>query len=140
LLQVGFGRSDYFRFGSVFIKKNNQTEILKKKLKTGSNRPVSVRFGLFFGQKPVQIDLAQFFQFGSVFLFWLGFFRFFSCLGSVRFGFFGFRLIKPKHNRTGRFFQNFNLFNQFFSLFGFFGYCFFDFLGLIGFLVFFIHP
>jgi len=43
-------RGDYFRFGSVFIKKNNQTEI-------------------YFLQKlkPVQTDLAQFFWFGSVF-------------------------------------------------------------------------
>jgi hypothetical protein len=32
----------------------------------------------------------------------------------VRFGFFGFLLIKPKPNRTGRFFQKFNRFNQFF--------------------------
>jgi hypothetical protein len=40
-------RGDHFRFGSVFIKKkNNQTEI-KKKTETGSNRPVSVRFGFF---------------------------------------------------------------------------------------------
>ena len=41
---------DYFRFGSVFIKKTNQTEIfLKKKLK-----PVQTdrfRFGLIFYEK-----------------------------------------------------------------------------------------
>jgi hypothetical protein len=66
--------------------------------------------------------------------FWLGFFPVFFDLGSVRFGFFGFKLIKPKPNRTGWFFQNFNLFFftvQFFRLF------FSGFLGLIGFLVFF---
>jgi hypothetical protein len=66
--------------------------------------------------------------------------RFFSgcvfCLDSVRFGFFGFRLIKPKLNRTVRFFQNFNLF---FSRFDFFGY-FFYFLGLICFLIFLLTP
>jgi hypothetical protein len=39
----------------------------------------------------------------------------------VRFGFFGFKLIKPKLNRTGRFFQNFN---RFFLRFGFFNYFF----------------
>ena len=91
---------DYFLFGLVFIKKNNQIKIFFfKKTKTGSNRPVSVRF---FGQKPVQTGLAWFFQFCSVF------FRFFSVW--IRFGFFSFRLIKPKPNRTGWFFQNFNRF------------------------------
>jgi hypothetical protein len=51
-------RGDHFRFGSVFIKKSNQTEIffLKKK------------------PKPVQTGLARFFRFGLVFLVWLGFF------------------------------------------------------------------
>jgi hypothetical protein len=49
----------HFRFGSVFIKKSNQTEL--KKTETGSNRPVSVRFG-FLEQKPVQTGLAQFFS------------------------------------------------------------------------------
>jgi len=69
--------------------------------KTSSNR-----FGSVF---PV---LARFFRFGSVFPIWLGFgsvfyrFRF----GSVRFGFFGFLFIKPKPNRTGRFFQKINRF------------------------------
>ena len=101
------GRGDHFRFGSVFFKKNNHTEIFFfKKTETGSNRPVSVRFG-FLGQKPVQTGLARFFRF------WLGFFglaRFFQVwlgffgLGSVRLGFLGFLLIKLKPNRTGRFF------------------------------------
>jgi hypothetical protein len=68
-------RGVYFRFGSVFIKKRNQTEFLKKKTETGSNRPVSVRF---FRAKPVQTSLARFFRFGSVFS---GFFG----SGSVRF-------------------------------------------------------
>ena len=37
-------RGDHFRFGLVFIKKNNQTEIfLFKNTETGSNR-----FGSFF--------------------------------------------------------------------------------------------
>ena len=75
-------------FGSVFIKKNNQTEIfffLKKtrnRTETGSNQPVSVRF-VFLGQKPVQTGLARFFRF------WLGFLGFglvFSGFGSVFFG------------------------------------------------------
>jgi hypothetical protein len=39
-----------------------------------------------------------------------GFGSVFSGLRSVRFGFFSFRLIKPKPNQTGRFFQNFNRF------------------------------
>jgi hypothetical protein len=79
----------YFRFGSVFIKKSNQIEFFFKKnrnrTKTGSNRPVSVRFN-FLEKKPVQTGLARFFPV------WLGFF------GSVRFGFSGSRLKKPKPN------------------------------------------
>jgi hypothetical protein len=51
-------------------------------------------------------------------------------LGSVRFSFFGFRLIKP--NRTGRFFQNFN---RFFSRFVFFVIFFSDFLDFSVFLL-----
>ena len=47
-------------FSSVrFYQKNNQTEFLKKKTETGSNRPILVRFG-FLGQKQVQTGLAQF--------------------------------------------------------------------------------
>jgi hypothetical protein len=63
----------------VFIKKINKPKFKKKKTETGSNRPGSVQF---FRTKT-----------GSN---WFGlvFFRF----GSVRF--FGFRLIKPKPNRT----------------------------------------
>jgi len=148
-----FGRGDHFRFGSVFIKKSNQTKIFFKKnrnrTETGSNWPVLVRFFRgktssnrfgsvfpvlarfffvlvrfgsvwffrfsayktetepkpgqtdrfrfgFLGKKPVQTGLARFFRF------WLGFFLFW--FGSVRFGFFGFLLIKPKPNRTGWFF------------------------------------
>ena len=86
-----------------------------------------------------------FFRFGSVFSVWLGFSglaRFW--LGflsvSVRFGFFGFLFIKPKPNRTGRFFQKFNRFNRFFFRFGFFGYFFSGFLGLISFPVFLLTP
>jgi hypothetical protein len=78
------GRGDHFRFGSVFIKKNNQTEIffLKKKPNPNRNRvkPTSfgsVRFG-FLEQKPVQTGLARFSRF------WLGFFQF--LLGFFRFG------------------------------------------------------
>jgi hypothetical protein len=85
---------------------------LKKKTETESNRPVSVRF---FKVKPVQTGLARFFQF------WLGFLGFGSVfpvlarfgsvfsgflLVSVRFGFFGFLVIKPKPNRPAGFFKN----------------------------------
>jgi hypothetical protein len=62
----GISRADYFRFGLVFIKKNLIKPNFKKKTETGSNRPVSVRFG-FLGQKPVQTGLARVFS---------GFFRF----------------------------------------------------------------
>jgi hypothetical protein len=71
--------------------------------------------------------LVRFFRFDSVFS------QFFSVW--VRFGFFGFRLMKP--NRTGWFFQNFNRFNRFFFTIRFFQLFFSGFLGLIGFSVFF---
>jgi hypothetical protein len=112
-------RGDYFRFGSVFIKKSNQTEIFFEKkrnrvkptgfgsvrffrAKTGSNRFYSVFLVLarFFSV------LAWFFPVWLGFLVWLCFsglawfcFRFFVGFGSIRFGFFGFLLIKPKPNR-----------------------------------------
>ena len=122
-------RSDHFRFGSVFIKKKlpNRNLFLKKITETGSNRPVSVRFGFFDKNlfKPVGSVFPVwlgFFVFGSFFPVWIGFFLvwlgFF--LVSVRFGFFDFRLIKPKPNQTGRFFQNFNRFNRFFFTVRFF--------------------
>jgi len=50
-------RSDYFRFGSVFIKKNNQTEIKKK------TKPVQTgqfRFGSIWFFK-TKTGLARFF-------------------------------------------------------------------------------
>jgi len=124
------GRGVYFLFGSVFIKKNNQTKFFLKKnrnrTETGSNQPVSVRFG-FLEQKPVQTGLTQFSRF------WLDFFPVFSGSGSVRFGFFGSKLKKPEPNRTGRFFQNFN---RFFFTVRFFWLFFFGFLSLIDFSVF----
>jgi hypothetical protein len=154
------------RFGSVFIKKSNQTEIffLKKKnrnqTKTGSNRPVSVRFG-FLEKKPVQTGLARFFRFGSVlarfgsvFSGLARFFRFGSVLarfGSVlaRFDsvffrvFFRFGSVFPvpglkNRNRTEPvgFFKILIGLIGFFFRFGFFGYFFSGFLGLIGFSVF----
>jgi hypothetical protein len=69
---------DYFLFGLVFIKKSNQTEIFKKKKQ---NRFKSTGFSSvrFFWTKT---GLAWFFQFGSVFSVWLGFFS-----GFFRFGF-----------------------------------------------------
>ena len=78
-------KGDYFRFGSVFIKKNNQTEFFLKKTETGSNRPVSVRF---LGKKPVQTGLARFFWF------WLGFLGFFPVLARFFLVFFGFGSVR----------------------------------------------
>jgi len=102
----------HFRFGSVFIKKSNQTEFFKKK------------------PKPVQTD-----RFGSVLNsknrfkpVWLGFFRF---------GFSGSRLKKSKPNRTCRFFQNFN---RFFFTVRFFWLFFFQFSWFNRFFSFFKHP
>jgi hypothetical protein len=74
-----------------FLKKQNRTE-------TSSNRLVSVQFG-FLGQnrfKPAWLgffSLAWFLAGLARFIFW-----FFFSFGSFRFGFFGFRLIKPKPN------------------------------------------
>ena len=125
-------RSDYFLFGLVFIKKITKLKFKKKKnqnrvkptgfgsvrffrAKTGSNQFASVfsGFGSVFRFGSVFSVLARFFLVLAQFSrFWLGFSglarffcRFFSVL--VRFGFL---LIKPKPNRTGRFFQNFNRF------------------------------
>jgi len=92
----------------------------------------------FFRTKTGLNRFGSVFQFGSIlawfFFVWLGLFPVFSVW--VWFGFFSFRLIKPKPNRIGWFFQNFNRFNLFFSQFGFFDYLFFYFLGLIDFSVF----
>jgi hypothetical protein len=120
------------RFGSVFIKKSNQTELffLKKKPKPNRNRfkPTgfgSVRFG-FLEKKPVQIGLARFFRFDSVFSVWLSF-------GSVWLGFFpvffGFGSVFPVpglKNRTEPvgFFKILIGLIGFFLRFGFFGYFF----------------
>jgi len=128
---IVLARGDHFRFGSVFIKKSNQTEIFffEKKTETESNRSVSVRFfwaktgSNRFGS--VFLVLARFSRFFPVlarfFLVLLGFFSGFL-LVSVRFGFFGFLFIKPKPKRTGRFFQKYNRFFfsvRFFRLFFF---------------------
>ena len=71
-------------------KKVTKTSFFKKKIETGSNRPVSGR--LFWEKKPIQTVLARFFQFGLVFSslaqffrFGLVFFRVFFGLGLVRF-------------------------------------------------------
>jgi len=96
LLLLFAGRGDYFWFGSVFIKKNNQTEIFFWKKNRNRVKPTgfgSVRFGFFraktgsnrFGSVfPV---LAQFSWFWlGFFRFWLGFFRFFLVFCRFRFG------------------------------------------------------
>jgi len=56
-------------FGSVrfLSKKVTKPNFFIKKAENGSNRPVSVRFGLL-GQKPVWLQFGSvFFRFGSVF-------------------------------------------------------------------------
>jgi len=86
-------------------------------------------------------------RFDSVFSVWFGllgfgsvFFQFFFGLGSVRFGFFCFRLIKPKPNQTGRFFQNFNRINRIFFIVRFFQLFFLQFSRFNQFSQFFTHP
>jgi hypothetical protein len=110
-------RGDHFLFGSIFIKKNNQTNFFFSKKEPKPVQTDRFRFG-FLEQnrfKPV----------------WLG-------LGSVRFGFFGFRLIKP--NWTSRFFKNFNRFNWFFFTVRFFRLFVFQFSRFSRFFCFFAHP
>jgi len=106
LIRLVVNRGVHFRFGSVFIKKNNQTEF-KKKLKL----VLTDRFRIgFLEQKPVQTSLAWFFGLARFF------FRFFSVWvrsGSV------FSVLCLK-NRTSWFFQNFNRFNWFFFMVRFF--------------------
>jgi hypothetical protein len=78
-------------FGSVrfLLKKITKLKFFfEKKTETGSNRPVSVRFGLvFLEQKPVRTGLVRFSRFWLSFL---GFGSVFSGFGSVFFGFFWF--------------------------------------------------
>jgi hypothetical protein len=140
------------RFGSVFIKKSNQTEIFFFKKKNRNRfKPTgfsSVRFS-FLEQKPVWLG---FFGLARFFPVWLGFGSVFSVLarfgsvfcpvffGSVRLGFSGSRLKKPKPNRTGRFFQNFNRLIRFFFTVRFFRLFFFRFSRFNRFFGFFEHP
>ena len=85
-ISIVISRGVHFRFGSVFIKKSNQTELFffkktRNQIETGSNRPVSVwffktktgsnwfgsvlaRFGsVFFGSGSVRFGSVWFFQF-----------------------------------------------------------------------------
>ena len=132
------------RFLSKKVTKPKLFFLKKKKPKPNRNQVKPTGFGsVWFGFLRAKTGLARFFRI------WLGFFRFwlgFSSLArffsgflsvSVRFGFFGFWFIKPKPNRTGRFFQKFNRFNRIFFRFGFFGYFFFRFSRFSGF---FAHP
>jgi len=54
---MGINMSDYFWFGSVFIKKKITKPVFLKKTGTGSNRPISV----ILEQKLVQTSFARFF-------------------------------------------------------------------------------
>jgi hypothetical protein len=123
-------------FGSVRFLSKKVTKLkffFEKKPKPNRNRVKPTGFGSvqFFRAKTgsnqfgsVFLVLARFFSvclgFGSVFPVWLSFgsvwLGFFSVFCRFRFGsvFCGLLLIKPKPNRTGRFFQKYNRFNRFF--------------------------
>jgi len=76
-------RGNYFWFGSVFIKKNNQTEIFFKK---NRNQFKPTGFGSVFWTKTGSNQFCSVFWFGSVFCrFGSGFFCFFG-LDLVWFG------------------------------------------------------
>jgi hypothetical protein len=85
-------RGDHFRFDSVFIKKNNQTEFFFKK---NQNRFKPTGFGFvwfgFLEQKQFKPVWLGFFGLAQ---FWLGFFSIFFGWGSVRF--FRFQACKTK--------------------------------------------
>jgi hypothetical protein len=130
------------QFGSVFIKKSNQTEFFFKKTETES-KPVQTdrfRFGSvrFFREKTGSN------RFGSVFLVWLGLARFFlvwlGFFGLARFfsGFFGsvFPVSGLKNRNRTEPVCFFKILIDFFLRFCFFGYFFSGFLGLISFSVF----
>jgi len=114
------GRGDHFRFGSVFIKKSNQTFFKKK---TESELVQTDRFWFGYFRTKTYSNWFGLVFFGLT-LFFSGLAWFFFVVW-VRFGFFGFRLIKPKLNRTSRFFQNSNRFNRFFFTVWFFQLFFF---------------
>jgi hypothetical protein len=82
--KLGNLKSNYFQFGSVFIKKKTKLNFFFKKYKSGQTDQ------FWFGS--VFLGKNRFFRFSSVFPVWLSFFPV-----SVRFGFL---LIKPKPNRT----------------------------------------
>jgi len=80
MIRRGKSRGDHFRFGSVFIKKSNQTEFFKKnKLKSGQTD--RFRFS-FLGEKLARF-CSVFSGFGSVFF---GLTRFFFRFFLFRFG------------------------------------------------------
>jgi len=86
-------RCDYFRFGSVFIKKSNQTEIIIKKKTETEPKPSQTdrfRFGFFRGKTGSN-------RFGSVLARFSGLARFF--LVSVRFFWFFAYKTETKPNR-----------------------------------------
>jgi len=93
-------RNDYFRFGSVFIKKSNQTGFFSKKTKTSFS-------SVILEQKPV-------FSVCLGFSVWLDFFRF--GLGFFQFGFglvFLFQTYKTKTEPIGFFSYFFFVFSVF---------------------------
>ena len=100
-------------FDSVWFLSKKITNLNFKKTETEPKLVQTDRFWFgFLGQKTVQIGLARFF------------FQFFFDLGSVRFSFFSFRLIKPKPNQTEPvgFFKILIGLIEFFSWFVFFRY------------------
>ena len=98
-------RGDYFRFGSAFIKKSNQTEIFFFEKKNRNQvKPTGFGSVRFFRAKT---GLARFFQFCSVFSVWLGFFPVFC---RFRFGFLGQKPVQTGLARFSRFFPVLALF------------------------------
>jgi hypothetical protein len=81
-------RGDHFQFGSIFIKKSNQTEFffLKKKTETEPKPGQTGRFRFgFLGQKPVWLGFCSVFSvLARFFSVWLDFFGL-ALFGSVFF-------------------------------------------------------
>jgi len=110
------------RFGSVFIKKSNQTEFFFKKKNRNRFKPTGFGSVRFFREKTGSNRFGSVFSvwlgFGSVFSVWLGFFPVFFRFGSVQF--FRFQAYKTETEPVGFF----KILIGFFLRFGFFGYFF----------------
>ena len=134
-------RGDHFQFGSVFIKKSNQSEIFFfKKIKTEPTGFGSVRFfRAKTGSNRFDSVFSVFFGFGSIFSVLARFFFWFFSV-SVRFGLVFLVFAYKTETEPSGFFKIFIGLILFFFCSVFSVIFFSDFLGLICFLIFLLTP